>query len=110
MARDPQTALVALHRFGLGARGGASGDFSNAIADPRGFVKSELSRPNGVLLEMPSLQSTPQLALAVFAFQDEQKKEREAISRIGKVHPDADVDHRDAQKDHQTDAEADHLP
>ena len=69
MARDPQTALVALHRFGLGARGGASGDFTNAIADPRGFVKAELNRPSGVLLEMPGLQSTPQLALAVFAFQ-----------------------------------------
>src|ERR1700751_4722088 len=81
MARDPQTALVALHRFGLGARGGASGDFSNAIADPRGFVKSELSRPNGWLLEMPGLQSTPQLALAVFAFQDEQKKAREAAAK-----------------------------
>jgi uncharacterized protein (DUF1800 family) len=78
MARDPLTALVALHRFGLGARGGASGDFSNALADPRGFVKSELNRPNGVLLEMPGLQSTPQLALVVFAFQDDQKKAREA--------------------------------
>ena len=81
MARDPQTALVALHRFGLGARGGASGDFGNAAADPRGFVKSELNRPNGVLLEMPGLQSTPQLALAVFAFQDEQKKAREAVAK-----------------------------
>ncbi len=82
MARDPQTALVALHRFGLGARGGASGDFANAAADPRGFVKSELDRPSGVLLEMPGLQSTPQLALAVFAFQDEQKKAREAVAKI----------------------------
>jgi uncharacterized protein (DUF1800 family) len=81
MARDPQTALVALHRFGLGARGGASGDFVNAAADPRGFVKSELNRPSGVLLEMPGLQSTPQLALAVFAFQDEQKMAREAIAK-----------------------------
>ncbi len=81
MARDPQTALVALHRFGLGARGGAFGDFANAVADPRGFLKSELNRPSGVLLEMPGLQSTPQLALAVFAFQDEQKKAREAVAK-----------------------------
>jgi uncharacterized protein (DUF1800 family) len=81
MARDPQTALVALHRFGFGARGGASGDFANAIGDPRGFVKSEFNRPNGVLLEMPGLQSTPQLALAVFAFQDEEKKAREAVAK-----------------------------
>jgi hypothetical protein len=31
MARDSQAALVALNRFGFGARGGASGDFVNAV-------------------------------------------------------------------------------
>ena len=46
MARDPQAALIALNRFGFGARGAASGDFEAAVADPRGFVRSELSRPN----------------------------------------------------------------
>jgi hypothetical protein len=40
MARDSQAALVALNRFGFGARGGASGDFVNAASDPRGFVKA----------------------------------------------------------------------
>ena len=55
MARDSQAALVALNRFGFGARGGASGDFVNAASDPRGFVKAEMSRPNGVLLEVPGL-------------------------------------------------------
>jgi uncharacterized protein (DUF1800 family) len=78
MARDLQAALVALNRFGLGARGGASGDLVNAASDPRGFVKAELSRPNGALLEVPGLQSTPALAEAVFAYQDEVKKAREA--------------------------------
>ena len=78
MSRDSQAALVALNRFGLGARGGASGDFVNAASDPRGFVKFELSRPNGVLLEMPGLQSTPDLAKAVFAYQDEVRKARES--------------------------------
>jgi uncharacterized protein (DUF1800 family) len=34
-----------------------------------------------VLLEVPGLQSTAQLALAVFAFQDEQKKAREAVAK-----------------------------
>ena len=61
MARDSQAALVALNRFGFGARGGASGDFVNAASDPRGFVKAELSRPNGALLEVPGLLSTPAL-------------------------------------------------
>ncbi|MEY9593582.1 MULTISPECIES: DUF1800 family protein [unclassified Bradyrhizobium] len=78
MARDSQAALVALNRFGFGARGGASGDLVNASSDPRGFVKAELSRPNGVLLEAPGLQSTPQLGQAVFAYQNQVKQAREA--------------------------------
>jgi uncharacterized protein (DUF1800 family) len=78
MARDSQKALVALNRFGFGARGGASGDFVNAASDPRGFVRFELTRPNGALLEVPGLQSTPDLAKAVFAYQDEVRRAREA--------------------------------
>ena len=83
MARDSQAALVALNRFGFGARGGASGDFVNAASDPRGFVKAELNRPNGVLLEMPGLLSTPALAQAVFAYQVEIKQAREAAAKSG---------------------------
>ncbi|WP_407116875.1 DUF1800 domain-containing protein [Bradyrhizobium sp. LMG 9283] len=78
MARDSQAALIALNRFGFGARGGASGGLINAATDPRGFVKAELARPNGVLLEAPGLQSTPQLGQAVFAYQDQVKQAREA--------------------------------
>jgi uncharacterized protein (DUF1800 family) len=78
MARDSQAALVALNRFGFGARGGASGDLINAASDPRGFVKAELARPYGTLLEAPGLQSTPQLGQAVFAYQDQVKQAREA--------------------------------
>src|SRR4051812_27775060 len=83
MARDSQAALVALNRFGFGARGGASGDFVNAASDPRGFVKAELSRPNGVLLEMPGLLSTPALAQAVFAYQLEVRQARAAAAKSG---------------------------
>lgn len=78
MARDSQAALVALNRFGFGARGGASGDLINAASDPRGFVKAELARPLGALLEPPGLQSTPQLGQAAFAYQDRVKQAREA--------------------------------
>lgn len=85
MARDSQAALVALNRFGFGARGGASGDLINASSDPRGFVKAELSRPNGVLLEAPGLQSTPQLGQAVFAYQDQVKQAREAAKAAAPV-------------------------
>ena len=87
MARDSQAALVALNRFGFGARGGASGDFVNAASDPRGFVKAELSRPNGVLLEVPGLQSTPALAEAVFAYQAEVKQAREAAAKAARSLP-----------------------
>jgi len=78
MARDPQTALLALNRFGFGARGGAAGDLANAAADPRGFVKADLKTPNGVLLDMPGLQPTPALTRIAFAYQDEVKQTREA--------------------------------
>ena len=81
MARDSRNALVALNRFGFGARGGASGDFLNATTDPRGFVKAELARPSTVLLEAPGLQSTPELAKAVFQFQFEQQQARAAAAR-----------------------------
>jgi len=83
MARDSKNALVALNRFGFGARGGASGDFINAASDPRGFVKAELLRPNGVLLEVPGLQSTPALAKAVFEYQFETKQARDAAAKSG---------------------------
>jgi uncharacterized protein (DUF1800 family) len=91
MARDSQAALVALNRFGLGARGGASGDFVNAASDPRGFVKAELGRPNGVLLEVPGLLSTPALGQAVFAYQLEQKQAREAAAKSGAAMPPSEA-------------------
>lgn len=81
MARDPQGALVALNRFGLGARGGAAGDFSSAAADPRGFIKAELGRQNIALLEAPGLQATPALAELVFDYQKDVKQQREAAKK-----------------------------
>jgi uncharacterized protein (DUF1800 family) len=89
MARDSQAALVALNRFGLGARGGASGDLVNAASDPRGFVKAELGRANGVLLEMPGLLSTPALGEAVFAYQAEVKQARDAAAKSAAPASDA---------------------
>jgi uncharacterized protein (DUF1800 family) len=100
MARDSQLALVALNRFGLGARGGASGDFLNAASDPRGFVKAELARPNGGLLEVPGLQSTPALGKAVFDYQFEIQQARDAAAKQatpateGQTPPDAKTQRR----------------
>jgi uncharacterized protein (DUF1800 family) len=85
MARDSQAALVALNRFGLGARGGASGDFVNAASDPRGFVKADLNRPNGWLLEVPGLLTTPALGQIAFDYQFEVKQARDALAKMGKA-------------------------
>lgn len=82
MARDPQGALIALNRFGLGARGGAASDFSSAASDPRGFVKAELFRPNAALLDLPGLQTTPELAKAFYDYQAEQDRERAAQPKV----------------------------
>jgi uncharacterized protein (DUF1800 family) len=78
MARDPRAALVALNRFGYGARGAAAGDLLNAASDPRGFVKADLERPAGALLEHSGLASTPTLARTLFDYQDEVRRQREA--------------------------------
>src|SRR4051794_11237064 len=90
MARDPQSALVALNRFGFGARGASSGDFVSAASDPRGFVKAELNRPNGALLEGAGLLPTAALAQALFAYQAEVKQAREAVAKTAAaILPDA---------------------
>lgn len=96
MARNPQAALVALNRFGFGARGGASGDLLNAASDPRGFVKAEMDRPNGMLLEAAGLQSTPALGQAMYAYQEEARQAREAAKLAAP--PDANPAAADAAK------------
>lgn len=87
MARDPQGALVALNRFGFGARGGASGDFASAASDPRGFVKADLARPNAALLEQPSLLPSPDLSKAFFAFAAEVRKQRASAAKAAPSTP-----------------------
>jgi uncharacterized protein (DUF1800 family) len=99
MARDPQAALVALNRFGLGARGGSSGDFVNAASDPRGFVKAELNRPNGVLLEGAGLLPTAALGQAMFAYQAEVKQAREAAVKNAASMPAPAADPPEPAKD-----------
>jgi uncharacterized protein (DUF1800 family) len=85
MARDPQAALVALNRFGFGARGASSGDFVNAASDPRGFVRADLNRSDGVLLEGSGLLPTAALGQAMFAYQDEVKRARAAAKTVASM-------------------------
>jgi uncharacterized protein (DUF1800 family) len=92
MARDPQGALIALNRFGFGARGGASGDIVNAASDPRGYVTAELARPQAAMLELPGLQTTQDLAQAMFAYQLEVKTARDAAAKAAPVETDKKPD------------------
>jgi uncharacterized protein (DUF1800 family) len=87
LARDPQGALVALNRFGFGARGGASGDFASAASDPRGFIRAELARPNAALLEKPSLQPSHELGKAFFDFSRAVQKARAAAAKTAQAQP-----------------------
>ena len=91
MARDSQGALIALNRFGLGARGGAAGDLANAASDPRGFVQADMMRPNGAMLEAPGLQASPDLAFLAFDFQQDKKQDREAAKQAQARMPGADM-------------------
>ena len=81
MARDPHAALIALNRFGLGARGGGAGDFANAASDPRGFVKAELGRSTAALLNVPGLQTTQALAQVAFDYQEDVKQQRKLAAQ-----------------------------
>ena len=101
MSRDSHGALVAFNRFGLGARGGASGDFANAASDPRGFVRSELSRPNGARLEAPGLLPTTTLGQMAFDYQFQQKQAREAFTKAGeaKREPNAEASNTELKAD-----------
>ena len=78
---DPHDALVALNRFGLGARGMNSGDVASAAADPRGFVKAELARPDVALLQAPDLQGSEILLQALFADQQSIAAKRNAAAQ-----------------------------
>ncbi|WP_400766761.1 DUF1800 family protein [Methylosinus sporium] len=71
---DPRGALIALSRFGLGAR---PGDLAAAAADPRGFLLEELRRPNVGRLENASLAPSNVALQALFADQQEKRMERE---------------------------------
>ena len=89
MARDSQAALVALNRFGFGARGGASGDLVNAASDPRGFVKAELVVPTACCWRRRACSPRRSSAQAVFAYQDQVKQAREAAAKGGRADREA---------------------
>jgi len=67
MAYEANLGLIALSRFGYGARG--DGDTAIAASDPRGFLEAELAEPGIALLAGPTLPTT---AAALQQLYDEQ--------------------------------------
>jgi uncharacterized protein (DUF1800 family) len=65
MARDPDKAALALHRFGFGPR---AGTIAAIAADPQGAVAAELDRPNAGQIGDPGLLSSAAAYRAVFEF------------------------------------------
>src|SRR5215467_12065885 len=68
MARNPQEAALALHRFGFGPRAGSI----EAIAgDPRGALIAELDRPGAGQITNPDLPTSGAANRAVFEYNAE---------------------------------------
>jgi len=83
-----QSALIALNRFGFGARGGASAIWS--MRRPiRAVMSSGIEPSQRRALEMPGLASTPALAEAVFAYQAEFKQAARLPRSRPRRHPRA---------------------
>ena len=68
MARNPQEAALALHRFGFGPR---VGSIEEMAADPRGALIAELDRPGAGQITKPDLPTSGAANRAVFEFNAE---------------------------------------
>jgi uncharacterized protein (DUF1800 family) len=65
MARDPDKAALALHRFGFGPR---AGSIAAIASDPQGAVAAELDQPNAGQVADPGLLSSAAAYRGVFEF------------------------------------------
>jgi uncharacterized protein (DUF1800 family) len=73
MARNPQEAALALHRFGFGPR---AGSIEEIAADPRGAVIAELDRPGAGQITNPDLPTSGAANRAVFEYNAERSAEK----------------------------------
>ncbi len=76
-APDAFGALIALNRFGLGAR---PGDLAAAAGDPRGFLKGEVGSAD-VAVVTADLPPTSTALQQLFADQERIRQERERATR-----------------------------
>ena len=73
MARNPQEAALALHRFGFGPR---AGSIEAIAADPRGALIAELDRPGAGQITNPDLPASGAANRAVFEYNAERNAEK----------------------------------
>src|ERR1700730_16377492 len=73
MARNPQEAALALHRFGFGPRAGSIEEMG---ADPRGALIAELDRPGAGEITKPELPTSGAPTRAFFEFNAERNAEK----------------------------------
>jgi uncharacterized protein (DUF1800 family) len=73
MARNPQEAALALHRFGFGPR---AGSIEGIADDPRGALIAELDRPGAGQITNPDLLTSGAANRAVFEYNAERNAEK----------------------------------
>ena len=73
MARNPQEAALALHRFGFGPR---TGSIEALADDPRGALIAELDRPGAGQITNPDLLTSGAANRAVFEYNAERNAEK----------------------------------
>ena len=78
MARNPQEAALALHRFGFGPR---AGSIEEIAADPRGALTAELDRPGAGQITNPDLPTSGAANRAVFEYNAERNAEKKRPNR-----------------------------
>jgi uncharacterized protein (DUF1800 family) len=78
VARNPQEAALALHRFGFGPRGGSIDEIA---PDPRGALIAELDRPGAGQITNPDLPTSGAANRAVFEYNAERNANQKRPSR-----------------------------
>src|SRR5271169_5964039 len=73
MARNPQEAALALHRFGFGPR---AGSIEEMASDPRGALIAELERPGAGQITNPDLPTSGAANRAVFEYRAARNAEK----------------------------------
>jgi uncharacterized protein (DUF1800 family) len=76
MARNPQEAALALHRFGFGPRAGSIEEIAD---DPRGALTAEFDRPGAGAITNPDLPTSGAANRAVFEYNAERNAEKKRV-------------------------------